>query len=528
MKQNYERLTSILKNTEDGSEKNIEDILIDYSKILNKLNSVKNDLSQKESSLKDNLNTIMKLETEKEELNNVIESQKKTSNDFMEKYQDCKQKLSRMKTLEAQFKTLEKENQSLQDQNTVLKKTNSEQLKSLSLAPVEMMTTINSLKSNVKKKDIEIKELKGQNIRLEQLVDEARDAIRQNKEDISREIEKSTFEDALTILDDIISQPLISSSTQRDKEFLCILKKIQHIRDQIEEPLVYKVMAIIKQHIDMDFSEQEEQCKNLNDYKIILAKMFGWYRDNQKTSLVNYDDSELLNVSTDSKSIRKPYRYKESCVDISSTFDQYIGFIEHIHNIEIDKAKQQIATTLTEKHEKYVEICTNEIYQKFEQERSEMSEKFKLEKDKEVKQLENKIKKDYDEKRVKMYEEFEILKSQFSEQFSQQTNEYQNLTNQDLQKQKEELEKQKEQYEIKYEEKVQRKTQLLEGIFTKRQTELEDEFSLKKQKLEFDMKNITESQDSKYKADIEKMISKFETQSQEKVKRIESETQDQI
>ena len=145
-----------------------------------------------------------------------------------------------------------------------------------------------------------------------------------------------------------------------------------------------------------------------------------------------------------------------------------------------------------------------------------------------MKILENKIKKDYDEKRVKMYEEFEILKSQFSEQFSQQTNEYQNLANQDLQKQKEEFEKQKEQYEIKYEEKVQRKTQLLEGIFAKRQAELEDEFSLKKQKLEFDIKNIAESQDSKYKADIEKMIAKFETQSQEKVKRIESETQDQI
>ena len=49
LKQNYERLASILKNTEDGREKNIEDILIDYSMILSKLNSVKNDLSQKES-----------------------------------------------------------------------------------------------------------------------------------------------------------------------------------------------------------------------------------------------------------------------------------------------------------------------------------------------------------------------------------------------------------------------------------------------------------------------------------------------
>ena len=256
--------------------------------------------------------------------------------------------------------------------------------------------------------------------------------------------------------------------------------------------------------------------------------MFGWYRDSQKTSLITHDDSEILNISTDSKSIRKPYKYKESWIDIGSIFDQYIGLTEHIHKTEIDTAKQGIAKTLTEKHEKYVDICTNEIYQKYEQERHEINEKFKHEKGKELKILENKIKKDYDEKRVKMYEEFEILKSQFSEQFSQQTNEYQNLANQDLQKQKEEFEKQKEQYEIKYEEKVQRKTQLLEGIFAKRQAELEDEFSLKKQKLEFDIKNIAESQDSKYKADIEKMIAKFETQSQEKVKRIESETQDQI
>ena len=311
-KQSYERLTAVLKNTEDGKEKNIEDILADYSNIQDRLNDMQKDLSQKDSSLKDSLNTRLNLEKEKEKLYNEIENQKKVSSDLSEKYEECQNKLSDLDTLEARIKTLEKENHSLQDQNTVLKKTNSEQLKSLSIAPVEMMTTINSMKSSVKKKEIEIKELRAQNIRLEQLVDEARDAIRQNEEDISREIERSTFEDALNILDDIISQPSISTSKARNKEFSNILKKVQYIRDQAEEPFVYKVLAIIKHHIDTDFSEQEEQCKTLNDYKSLLARMFGWYRDSQKTSLITHDDSEILNISTDSKSIRKPYKYKES------------------------------------------------------------------------------------------------------------------------------------------------------------------------------------------------------------------------
>lgn len=309
-KQNYERLTQAMKTLNGSEDKDLKEVMADYKKLQDRLTELQKENARKEDLLKESQDLIEKLQSDAKGKLLEIENQKKISKDYYEKYQSAFEKLNQVGVLEAKLKTLEKENESLSDQNTVLKKTNSEQLKSLSHAPVEMIGTINNLQSNIKKRETEIKQLKAEKDILENLLDEAREELRQNEESMSRDLDKPTFNDALEYLDTLITTPS-TSSTSKSKEFTYVLKRAQQIRDQVEQPYITKMMAIVKHHVETDFSEQEEKCTNLSDCKTLLIKMIETYKESNKVSLTTHDDSELLNISTDSRSLRKPYGYKD-------------------------------------------------------------------------------------------------------------------------------------------------------------------------------------------------------------------------
>lgn len=132
--------------------------------------------------------------------------------------------------METASQNLEKENTSLRDQIIVLIKVNAEK-KSIFNEPVEMMSTINSLKSILEKKEVKIKELNAEIKLLKSLLDEARLEIRNNDDSEPRKSEQLSFDDALEMLDSIITKPLGISSINKSQEFLVILKRTQMIKE---------------------------------------------------------------------------------------------------------------------------------------------------------------------------------------------------------------------------------------------------------------------------------------------------------
>ena len=282
------------------------------------------------------------------------------------------------------------------------------------------------------------------------------------------------------------------------------------------------VLRYIPQYLE----SKEKECKSLNDFKKVIIDAWKEYKDENR---VSFDEqNELLNISTDSKLMRKPYGYNEAYIDISFVFDQYSSTFEAIKSVELESSKKALAKILREEHEANMDTLSNEFYEKFEEDRKQLQEKFNLEKQTEIKLLDQKLRKEFDSKLAEKYEQFEAMKKDFKEQLLEQCKKFQSYNEDEANKQRQDIEKQKVEYEKEFEKRLQKKQSLLEGIFNTRMVELEDDFNLKKQRLEFEMKTKVETEDHKNKADLELLVSKFETQSQDKIKRIESETQVKI
>jgi SMC interacting uncharacterized protein involved in chromosome segregation len=97
--------------------------------------------------------------------------------------------------------------------------------------PQEQLKTVNSLKSTISKKENDIKGLKAEIKALQNLLDEARMEFNQQPNS-SLEL---TFQDALEILDTIITKPLGVSVSHKGQEFQAVLKRAQLIKDQAED-----------------------------------------------------------------------------------------------------------------------------------------------------------------------------------------------------------------------------------------------------------------------------------------------------
>ena len=473
-----------------------------------------------------NSNLILRLEkdlniykNEWEALKCDNEIQRKLTKEIQENYEKWQNKINQISILEQKLKNIQTENVSLVEQLNVIKKINSDQLKSLQDGPTDLIKTINSLKAALNKKELSIQELKSEKQTIQNLLDEARLEIKNSDENSSIEGQKGTLSDAIEILDMIITRSCESSFTNESNELNYILKRVQIIKDQAEEPILNKIINILNCHIPKYLKSKE------NNLKQIIVSAWKEYKDEHRVSFDEQND--VLNISTDSK-MRKPYGYKDTYIDISFVFDQFFSTFESIKSSEVDSAKSELTKKLKEEHEFNIETLSNEFYERFEEERKQLQEKYNLEKQTEIKNLDQKLRKEFDTKLSDKYEQFEAMKKEFKDQLIEQWKKLQNFNEDEANKQRLEIDKQRSSLEKEFEDRLQKKQSLLEGIFNTRMTELEDEFSLKKQRLEFEMKTKAETEDYKNKADLEILVSKFETQSQEKIKRIENETQVKI
>ena len=570
-KQSYDRLAITLKNTQGPDAQEMDTLLQDYEKLQNQLADLKlqntqfgKELKAKEdetealhheinqNNLKiielnkeiqdlrneslseshivntQNSNLILKLEKENKRLeyenDNLVEQaekHEKITADINEKYQTVLEKVVQFDQAQKAMAKLDQENKSLHDQLNVMKKVNAEQKRSLINEPAEVMSAMNSLKATLNKRENTIKELKTEIQILQNLLDEARLEIK-NCDDQSEQSEKATFADCLDILDSIITKPLGISSSNKSHEFTAILKRAQLIKEQSEEPIVHKILSSIKNHFPVDISEKENSCKRLNDFKQVALEALADLREQKR---VTFDETnEMLDISTDSKNMRKPYGYKDAYIDISFVFDTFSDTFRLLKETEKQEEVEQITKDLKTDHENSISAITNDFYEKFEADRKKLVEQFHAEKESEFKLREQKIFKEYETKRVKMFEQFEKLKQDFQDQFTEQSKKYQDISEEEINRQKQEVEKQKEMYEKEYEERVQRKTNALEGMFNTRKNELEDQYNLKMQTLEFEMKTEVETQDHKNKTELEALVAKHQAQAEEKIKRIQQES----
>lgn len=565
-KQCYERLTITLKNTKDNYE--VESVLADYEKVQNQLQQsklentklsealkekesnivkLKEDIIQREHNienlqaqikeLKGNSNSesnfvntqnsqlllklekeIKKLEAENDKLKTELSQNQKSSQDLSEKYKLSVEKSLKQDQLEHIVGQLESDIIKLKDQVSVLKKENAEQKKILNLHdPQELATTISNLKSTLSKRENKIKEIEAEKSVLENLLDEARLEIQNQSDSQSQKSEVATFNDAIEILDSIASKPLGLSSSNKSQEFNAVMKRLLLIKEQTEEPIVTKIINYFKEYLPTDFGDQREKLSKFNDLKALLVDTLGSIRSQFKVSFDEQND--LLNVSTDSKTYRRPYGIKDTYIDISFIFDQ---FTETYSTLARSRTEKSISA-LKQDHEEYITQVNNEFFDKLQNDRKTLIEQMRQEKEAEIKIREEKVAKQFENKRKEMYEQFEKLKNEFQDQFSEQSKRFLHVSEEETDKQRQELDKQKEIYEQEVLEKLQKKTNALEGMFQTRKNELEDEYNLKMQKLDFELKSKAETQDYKNKLELETLVSKFETQAQEKIKRIQNE-----
>ena len=570
-KQSYERLAITLKNSQGSDSKEMESLIEDYQQIQNKLEDMKveKEENMKEIVDKDNninnlqkiitqngeeikilkdeleelkseaetegklINTqnstlilrleknIKKLEGENAELKNALENSRKTNENLNEKYQLSVEKSLKHDQLQHCVDKLQKENNSLNDQLKIFKKTNSEQKKLLaSKESNEMLTTINSLKSTIQNKEGIIQEQKAQLEVLQNLLDEARVEMGSG-DTISEKSEKASFTDALEILDSIISKPLGISSTNKSQDFNAILKRAQLLKEQTEEPIIRKMVEFMSKYLPQSFCEQEKECPKINDLKQLFLEHLITLKEQNRVILDQ--NSEALNVSTDSKNMRRPYGYKDAYIDSLYIFDQFTETYSIIREAEFNKNVDKTVSEIEQKYNQKLIDMGNEYIEKLQSERTQLVSQMNAEKETELKIKEDKISRNFEAKRREMYEQFEILKKEFHDQFTDQSKKYQKISEQENDKQREEIEEQKEIYEQEFQEKLLKKTNLLEGIFKNRKNELEDEYNLKMKTLEFEMKSQVENHDNKNKAELESLVNRYEIQAQDKIKRIQSE-----
>jgi len=197
-----------------------------------------------------------RLENENHQLKSDYEHHKKIAKDMSAKYQTVAEKAKHIQKIENSIKSLEIENQSLNDQIMVFKKLNVEQKKVYKNEPTEMASAVNSLKATVTKRENTIKELKAEIQVLQNLLDEARLEI--GNDDRSEKSERTNFADALDMLDTIISRPLGVSSSNKGQEFAAILKRVQLIKDQSEDPVIQNIISFVRDHLPDDFDDNHK------------------------------------------------------------------------------------------------------------------------------------------------------------------------------------------------------------------------------------------------------------------------------
>jgi chromosome segregation ATPase len=244
---------------------------------------------------------IKRLEGENDRLKDDLNQYQKSSLDLSEKYKLSVEKSVRQDQLEHMVGQLEPENIKLRDQVTVLKKENTEQKKILDgnmcrcdakleqhsqnaqiltlHEPTELMTTINTLKSSLNKRENKIKEIEAEKNILENLLDEARLEIQNQSDSESQRSERATFNDAIEILDTIASKPLGLSSSNKSQEFNSVMKRLLLVKEQTEEPIVAKIVSYLKDYLPTEFGDQRDKCVKFNDQKALLIDTLGSIRD---------------------------------------------------------------------------------------------------------------------------------------------------------------------------------------------------------------------------------------------------------